>query len=156
SGRLQDVKVHLDLSHTYIGDLTVELVAPDRSSVKLHDKTGGRTQNIEKTFTLNDEALRALEGKEVNGRWRVRIIDSASRDAGARNGWQREIGARGSTHASDRYGEDKTKALYAGAGALARRLASAGDDGLQSRAFDLTADLVKTSPYQDVRTLLIA
>jgi subtilisin-like proprotein convertase family protein len=156
SGRLEKVQVDLDISHTYIGDLTVELVAPDRSSIVLHDKKGGAARDIEKTFTLDSEGMRALEGKEVNGRWRIRIRDSADRDVGTLNSWKLSVETRGSTHSSDLYGEARKKALYAGAGAIGRRLATIGLPDIKSRAYALTADLVKTCPYWDVRSILIA
>ncbi|MBN2700325.1 MAG: proprotein convertase P-domain-containing protein [Methylothermaceae bacterium] len=36
SGRLEEIEVDLDITHTYIGDLVVELVSPDNTSVLLH------------------------------------------------------------------------------------------------------------------------
>lgn len=156
SGRLEDIKVEIDLTHTYIGDLTVELVAPDRSAVKLHSRGGGGADDIKKTFTLDDDVMRALEGKEVNGRWRVRIIDQAGQDVGQLNAWKLDVRTRGSTGSAQQYGEAKKKALYAGAGALGRRLATIGDAATKSAAYAFTADLVKTSPYFDVRSLLVS
>lgn len=156
SGRLEDISVDIDISHTWIGDLTVELVAPDRSSVKLHDRSGGGARDIKKTFTLDDAGMRALEGKEVNGRWRIRILDSQGRDVGTLNKWKLDITTRGSTGSSEQYGEARKKALYAGAGAIGRRLTSHGPSEFRSRAFDLTADLIKTCPYFDVRSIMIA
>lgn len=156
SGRLADISVDVDISHTWIGDLTVELVAPDRSSVKLHDRQGGGDRDIKKTFTLDDAGMRALEGKEVNGRWRVRLLDSQGRDVGKLNSWKVDITTRGSTGSAEQYGEARKKALYAGAGAIARRLTSHGPADFRSQAFDLTADLIKTCPYFDVRSIMIA
>ncbi len=156
SGRLEDIKVDIDLTHTYIGDLTVELVAPDRSAVQLHARGGGSADDIKKTFTLDDAQMRALEGKEVNGRWRVRIIDQAGQDVGKLNSWKIDVTTRGSTGSAQQYGEAKKKALYAGAGALGRRLATTGEAATKSAAYAFTADLVKTSPYFDVRSILVS
>ncbi|MEQ9495789.1 MAG: proprotein convertase P-domain-containing protein [Deltaproteobacteria bacterium] len=156
SGRLADIKVDLDISHTYVGDLTVELVAPDRSAVQLHARGGGSSDDIKKTYTLDDTQMRALEGKEVNGRWRIRIIDQAGQDVGTLNNWKLDVSTRGSTQSAQTYGEAKKKALYAGAGALGRRLATVGDAATKRAAFDFTADLVKTSPYFDVRSILVS
>jgi subtilisin-like proprotein convertase family protein len=36
SGNVRDLRVSVDISHTYIGDLRVDLVAPDGSAVTLH------------------------------------------------------------------------------------------------------------------------
>ena len=37
--------------HTYIGDLKVDLVAPDGSLYNIHNRTGASTDNINKTYT---------------------------------------------------------------------------------------------------------
>lgn len=156
SGRLEDIKVDIDITHTWRGDLEVELVAPDRTSIKLHNNEGRSADDIKRTFTLDDAGMRALEGKEVNGRWRLRIIDEARQDVGTLNNWGIEVTTRGSTQSQQQYGETAKKKLYAGAGAITRRLAETGDDAARSRAYAMTADLVKTSPYFDVRSLLVA
>jgi subtilisin-like proprotein convertase family protein len=39
--------------HTYIGDLVVSLVAPDGSTYPLHSRSGGSTDNIDQTYTVN-------------------------------------------------------------------------------------------------------
>ena len=39
--------------HTYIGDLVVDLVAPDGSVYNLHNRAGGSADNINPTYTVN-------------------------------------------------------------------------------------------------------
>jgi subtilisin-like proprotein convertase family protein len=157
SGRLEKFKLDLDLEHSYIGALTVELVAPDRTSIKLHDQSGEGATSIKKTFTLESEGMRALEGKEINGRWRIRILDNDGyNDTGKLKSWKLDVTSRGGTGSAETYGEAKKKALYAGAGAIGRRLATTGSADFKSRAFDFTADLVKTSPYGDIRSILLS
>ena len=156
SGRLEDVNVTVDIDHTWRGDLRVELVAPDRSAIMLHNREGRSADDIKRTYTIDDSGLRALEGKEVNGRWRLRIIDEARQDTGTLNEWSLEVKTRGSTGSAQQYGETAKKKLYAGAGAITRRLAETGSDAARERAFAMAADLVKTSPYHDVRSLLVA
>ncbi|HZN19782.1 MAG TPA: S8 family serine peptidase, partial [Micromonosporaceae bacterium] len=45
------VEVHI--VHTYIGDLIVNLVAPDGSLYLLHNRSGGSADNIDTTYTVN-------------------------------------------------------------------------------------------------------
>ncbi|MZE52384.1 S8 family serine peptidase, partial [Streptomyces sp. SID5770] len=47
------LKVGVDIKHTYIGDLKVDLVAPDGSVYTLHNRTGGSADNIVQTYTVN-------------------------------------------------------------------------------------------------------
>lgn len=88
AGRLSDIAVELDITHTYIGDLIVELIAPDITSVLLHNRTGGSTDNLIKTYTLlNTVSLQVLSGHEINGNWKLRISDRAAVDQGKLNRW---------------------------------------------------------------------
>lgn len=156
SGRIADLTVKLDLTHTYIGDLTVELVSPDRDSVTLHGRTGRGADDIKKSFTLDDDALASLKGKEINGNWRIRIQDSARRDVGTLNKWSLDIKTVGGNDTGSQVGEARVKALYAGAGAISRRLATIGDTAEKTKAFSLSKQLVQDCPYRDVQTIMLA
>ncbi|MCB1641906.1 MAG: S8 family serine peptidase, partial [Xanthomonadales bacterium] len=48
-----NLQVHVNIVHTYIGDLQVYLIAPDGSSYTLHNRSGGGTDNINQTYTVN-------------------------------------------------------------------------------------------------------
>ncbi|HEY0699800.1 MAG TPA: M4 family metallopeptidase [Micromonospora sp.] len=73
------VEVHI--VHTWIGDLVVNLVAPDGSTYLLHNRTGSSTDNIDQTYTVN------LSGEAANGAWKLRVQDAASLDTGYINSW---------------------------------------------------------------------
>jgi Zn-dependent metalloprotease/subtilisin-like proprotein convertase family protein len=73
------VEVHI--VHTFIGDLVINLVAPDGSLYLLHNRTGGTTDNIDQTYTVN------LSGEVANGTWRLRVQDAAGADTGFINSW---------------------------------------------------------------------
>jgi subtilisin-like proprotein convertase family protein len=73
------VEVHI--VHTYIGDLVVTLVAPDGSTYVLQSRTGGSTDNIDQTYTVN------LSSETRNGTWKLRVQDAASLDTGYINSW---------------------------------------------------------------------
>ncbi|HEX5693488.1 MAG TPA: M4 family metallopeptidase, partial [Arenimonas sp.] len=47
------VSVAVNIVHTYIGDLKVDLVAPDGSLYNIHNRSGGSADNIIKTVTVN-------------------------------------------------------------------------------------------------------
>ncbi|MGA5873415.1 S8 family peptidase [Streptomyces cinereoruber] len=75
------LKVGVDVKHTYIGDLKVDLVAPDGSVYTLHNRTGSGTDNIVQTYTVN------ASSEVVNGVWRLRVNDNASQDTGKIDAW---------------------------------------------------------------------
>ncbi|PRY18926.1 M4 family metallopeptidase [Pseudosporangium ferrugineum] len=73
------VEVHI--VHTYIGDLVVSLVAPDGTAYTLQSRSGGSTDNIDRTYTVN------LAGESADGIWTLRVQDAASIDTGFINSW---------------------------------------------------------------------
>ncbi|WP_326558270.1 S8 family peptidase [Micromonospora sp. NBC_01796] len=73
--------VAVNIVHTYQGDLVVSLVAPDGSAYVLHNRTGGSTDNINTTYTVN------LSSEPANGTWRLRVQDAATIDTGYINTW---------------------------------------------------------------------
>ncbi|MFJ2054821.1 S8 family peptidase [Streptomyces sp. NPDC087908] len=75
------LKVSVDVRHTYIGDLKVDLVAPDGTVYTVHNRTGGGTDNIVQTFTVN------ASSEVANGVWKLRVNDNASQDTGKIDAW---------------------------------------------------------------------
>lgn len=90
NGKLSKLTVDLDLKHTYVGDLTISLAAPDGTEVKLHSRSGGSSDDISGRFgdDLDSAAkLDAFKGLEVNGDWKLKVVDSAGRDVGNLISW---------------------------------------------------------------------
>ncbi|HEY0659998.1 MAG TPA: M4 family metallopeptidase [Lysobacter sp.] len=76
-----NASVTVAIVHTYIGDLKVDLVAPDGSLYNIHNRTGSSTDNINKTVTLN------LSTEALNGTWKLRVNDNANADVGKIDSW---------------------------------------------------------------------
>src|SRR3546814_7113666 len=66
-----NASVSVNIVHTYIGDLKVDLVAPDGTLYNIHNRTGSSADNIVKTVTLN------LSSEALNGNWNLRVNDNA-------------------------------------------------------------------------------
>ena len=81
SGTVTAVSVTVNISHTYIGDLRVEIVAPDGMVKTLHNISGSNTDNIIKTYTPN------FDGTQIQGDWKLKIRDNANNDVGTLNSW---------------------------------------------------------------------
>jgi subtilisin-like proprotein convertase family protein len=80
--------VTVDITHTFIGDLNVSLQTPAGTSVALHQRTGGSTDNLIQRYTFtNTPALQTLRGQPIQGAWRLRIADLEAQDVGKLNQW---------------------------------------------------------------------
>ncbi|MET9882409.1 S8 family peptidase [Streptomyces sp. NPDC006430] len=75
------LSVSVDIKHTYIGDLKVDLVAPDGSVYNLHNRSGGSADNLIKTYTVN------ASSEVANGVWKLRVNDNAYLDTGKIDAW---------------------------------------------------------------------
>ncbi|MFY9553197.1 MAG: proprotein convertase P-domain-containing protein [Blastocatellia bacterium] len=89
---VSSAKVKVDITHSFIGDLRVTLIAPSGSAVVLHDRNGGNADNIQRTFDFSSTpALSSLAGQSVQGNWTLHIQDLANADTGRLNSWELEI-----------------------------------------------------------------
>ena len=86
SGTATSVSVAVDITHTYIGDLVVDLIAPDDTTKTLHSRAGGSANDIDQTYTPD------LGGTGIAGDWTLRVSDRAGGDVGTLNGWTLTIG----------------------------------------------------------------
>jgi len=88
SGCIVRLDIPVDISHTWIGDLRVLLVSPSGTEIVLHDKSGRSRHDIKMTYsTTTDEVMLALLSSEVHGIWRLKVVDTYSRDIGTLNSW---------------------------------------------------------------------
>ncbi|MGW7286979.1 S8 family peptidase [Streptomyces sp. NPDC054847] len=76
------LRVPVDIKHTYIGDLRIDLVAPDGSVYNLKAYgSGGSLDNVITTYTVN------ASSEVANGTWKLRVSDNASYDTGKIDSW---------------------------------------------------------------------
>ncbi|WP_405588471.1 S8 family serine peptidase [Streptomyces sp. NBC_01092] len=74
------VEVHI--VHTYIGDLQVQLIAPDGTAYTMKSYgTGGSSDNINTTYSVN------ASSEAANGTWKLRVSDNANIDTGRIDAW---------------------------------------------------------------------
>ncbi len=93
--RIAELKVRVDIEHTYIGDLVVSLLPPTGaglSRVVLHDRAGGGRRNLKKTYDpVAVPGLAAFAGRRPTGTWRLRVEDRAAADKGTLKEFALEI-----------------------------------------------------------------
>ena len=81
SATATSVSVAVDITHTYIGDLQIDLVAPDGTTETLRTRSGSSANNIDKTYTPSFGSV------AISGVWTLQVHDRASRDTGFLNSW---------------------------------------------------------------------
>jgi subtilisin-like proprotein convertase family protein/agmatine/peptidylarginine deiminase len=110
SGAIEELQVDVDITHTYIGDLTVKLQCPSGTIATLHNRTGSSTDNIHQTYTVT-----ACAGQTSLGSFTLTVIDSASADTGTLNTFalRAMLGAPVNQAPVANAGSDQTVALSA-------------------------------------------
>ncbi|MFJ4568929.1 S8 family peptidase [Streptomyces caelestis] len=76
------LQVGVDITHTYRGDLVIDLIAPDGSAYRLKSAASDSADNVNTTYTVN------ASGESANGTWKLRVQDTAAQDTGTLNGWK--------------------------------------------------------------------
>jgi subtilisin family serine protease len=77
-----EIAVAVNITHTFIGDLVVELRSPAGTTAVLHNRTGGSTDNLVATFRPTN-----FTGQSSAGNWTVHVRDVAAIDLGTLNTW---------------------------------------------------------------------
>lgn len=92
AGTIQGIDVLVDITHTYIGDLTVSILSPAGTEVVLHNREGGPMNNIIKNYSGTTlSGLSGLKGESIQGSWKLKVIDNAGADVGKLNKWSLRI-----------------------------------------------------------------
>ncbi len=76
-----NLKVNVRIIHTYKGDLRVDVISPNGAVFNLHNRSGGSTDNVIGTYTLNASA------QPANGTWKLRVYDASNGDTGYIDSW---------------------------------------------------------------------
>jgi M6 family metalloprotease-like protein len=92
AGLARRIRTGVGITHTFIGDLQVELVSPSGDRALIHDRKGGDQDNLQQTFDSSaNTALAALIGKPAAGNWELRVRDIVGQDTGRLDAWKLEI-----------------------------------------------------------------
>ncbi|MFH1842315.1 MAG: proprotein convertase P-domain-containing protein [bacterium] len=89
-GIVSEVKLFLDVSHTYIGDLIVTLTSPTGTMVTVHNRSGASADDIFGWYPDQLEpagSLADFTGEEMLGDWTLTVSDHVSYDTGTLNEW---------------------------------------------------------------------
>ena len=91
-GIIGSIKVGVDITHTYIGDLRVALTSPHNTRIVLHNRTGASTEDLVQTYDVHSTPdLAKFRGKPANGKWKLTVSDHAGVDVGKLRRWNLAI-----------------------------------------------------------------
>ncbi|MFJ8393834.1 M4 family metallopeptidase [Streptomyces sp. NPDC094144] len=77
------LKVGVDITHTYRGDLVIDLVAPDGTAYRLKNSSStDSADNVQTTYTVN------ASSEVANGTWKLKVQDVYSGDTGKINSFK--------------------------------------------------------------------
>lgn len=86
-GTVTSLKARVFLTHTYRGDLVVNLVSPAGTVHTLHNRTGGGADDL----FLDGIAITTFNGQTAAGSWRLDVQDAAGGDVGSLQSWALEL-----------------------------------------------------------------
>ena len=95
-GTVGGVSVDVDISHTFIGDMEIDVTSPDATTVRLRDQTGGGMTDLVGNFPADfavdgPGALADFDGGTASGAWTIDIADVFGLDDGTLNSWSINI-----------------------------------------------------------------
>lgn len=91
------LRVSVQITHTFIGDLQVSLRAPWGDTVVLHDLAGGASMNL----TISLREISDFNGRDPRGTWSLLVSDQAQQDTGTLDHWSLELMGAAPTFAED-------------------------------------------------------
>lgn len=90
---ITDIRLFVDIEHSFIGDLVVRLSAPGAGPITVHDRAGGGTDNLNTVYdTSNSPGLASLLGRSPKGVWTLEVGDRARQDTGMLRSFKLELG----------------------------------------------------------------
>ncbi len=103
AGLVDDIDLAVDITHTFIGDLTLDLLSPNGVTVRVHNQSGGSTDNLQVTYdddggagTISpSQPLSAFDGDTAVGTWTLTVDDLLGGDQGLLHEWTLFVGISG-------------------------------------------------------------
>ncbi|NWF59740.1 MAG: S8 family serine peptidase [Fischerella sp.] len=93
SSLVKDIQVSVNITHEFLGDLEIYLIAPNNHLVLLQSRILGRRSELQATYTVRSHPVLAqLLSLPAKGRWQLWVIDYAPQDIGKINSWELTLG----------------------------------------------------------------
>ncbi|HIK07719.1 MAG TPA: S8 family serine peptidase [Trichormus sp. M33_DOE_039] len=90
---VKDIQVSVNLTHDFLGDLEIYLIAPNNQQVLLQNRTLGCRTALKTTYTLRSHPLlKQLLSQSAKGSWQLWLIDYVPQDVGKLISWELSLG----------------------------------------------------------------
>jgi subtilisin-like proprotein convertase family protein len=90
---LRDIQISLNIEHSFLGDIEINLKTPIGQTILLQNRTLGAATQLQATYSLQTTpTLKQLLNQPVTGIWQLWIVDYAQLDTGMLKNWQLNIG----------------------------------------------------------------
>jgi subtilisin-like proprotein convertase family protein len=106
-----DVNVTVDISHTWVNDMTISLISPSGTEIQLVSRPCTNASLLDITATFDDsgntlvcatnpaisgtvkplQLLSGFNGQPINGVWKLKVLDPYNEDGGAINSWSLNV-----------------------------------------------------------------
>ncbi len=114
NGKVKSLDIRIDIEHTFIGDLRIELESSSRKKIILFDRTGGATNDLHRWFDISScPALKDLKDDEIRGQWTLCVKDLSHLDIGRFISWGIEVKKESFDVVLNSYGTSKIQAIKA-------------------------------------------
>ena len=90
---VKDIQVGVNLTHDFLGDIEIYLIAPNNQQVLLQNRTLGNRTDLQITYGVRSHPiLKQLLSQSATGNWQLWIIDYSPQDIGRLNSWELTLG----------------------------------------------------------------
>jgi subtilisin family serine protease len=91
-----DIQVRVNITHEFLGDVEVYLIAPNSRKVLLQSRTLGKQNQLDRTYSVRSHpVIKQLLSISSKGNWQLQVIDYSPEDVGKLNSWELIIGYTG-------------------------------------------------------------
>lgn len=87
-GLIKDIRVSVNIEHSYLRDLRVTLFTPVGKHIVLHDRLARKDRSLVRTYNSGSvPGLRACIGERVQGKWTLKVADFSKGNIGSFLSW---------------------------------------------------------------------
>ena len=87
-GLVKDIRVSVNIEHSYLSDVRVTLYTPIGKSVILHDRLARKDKSLARTYNVGSvPELRICIGERIQGEWSLRVADYSMGNTGSFLSW---------------------------------------------------------------------
>ncbi len=89
---LRQVRVFPNITHGDVGDLVINLIHPDGTTIRVHNQgEDAGEENLRRWIDITGSNLQRIAGRSARGEWKLQITDAVEGETGVLRSWSLEI-----------------------------------------------------------------